>query len=126
MMVDRETIIENYIDGYNQFDIDKMVANFDEEMVFENISNNEINMSLTGLSAFKQQAEQAKTYFTKREQKVTSFKHTEDQTEVEIEYHAILALDFPNGLKKGSELNLKGKSIFQFVGNKLIKLTDIS
>ncbi|MDB5205022.1 MAG: hypothetical protein JWR72_97, partial [Flavisolibacter sp.] len=31
-----------------------------------------------------------------------------------------------NGLKKGDEVKLKGKSIFQFLGDKIIRLTDIS
>ena len=35
-------------------------------------------------------------------------------------------MDFPNGLKKGQELNLIGKSIFEFDGDKIIKLTDVS
>jgi hypothetical protein len=125
-MIKREKAIQNYIDGYNQFDIDKMVSDFDEAIIFENIQGGETNMSLTGLTSFKQQAEQAKTYFSSRTQTITSFKHLENETEIEINYFAILGMDFPNGLKKGQELNLKGKSIFEFSGDKISKLTDIS
>jgi len=81
---------------------------------------------LTGLKALRQQAEQAKNYFTTRTQTIKSFKHLGDETEIEIDYHAILGMDFPNGLKTGDELKLKGKSIFKFLNNKIIKLTDIS
>jgi hypothetical protein len=35
-------------------------------------------------------------------------------------------MDFPNGLQKGQELDLTGKSIFKFSGDTIIKLTDIS
>lgn len=125
-MTDRVNIIKNYIAGYNQFDIEKMVANFDDNIVFENIQNNEISLSLKGLTAFKQQAKTAKTYFTKRTQVVKSFRHFDNSTEIEIDYIAILAMDFPNGLKKGQELKLSGKSVFEFKKNKVIKLTDIS
>jgi hypothetical protein len=125
-MTPKEKIIQNYIDGYNQFDIYKMVADLDDDIVFENIQNGEKNMSLTGLTAFKQQAEQATTYFTARTQTIKSFKHFDNSTEIEIDYNAVLGIDFPNGLKKGQELNLSGKSIFVFAGNKIIKLTDIS
>lgn len=125
-MTTREKAIQNYIDGYNQFDIDKMVSDFDEAIIFENIQGGETNMSLTGLTSFKQQAEQAKTYFSSRTQSIASFKHLENETEIEINYFAILGMDFPNGLKKGQELNLKGKSIFKFSGDKISKLTDIS
>jgi len=58
---EREKIIKNYIDGYNQFDCDKMLFDFDENVVFENIQKGEINMSLIGLKALRQQTEQAKS-----------------------------------------------------------------
>ena len=125
-MNDREKIVKNYIDGYNQFNCDKMLIDFDDNVVFENIQQGEINMSLIGLTALRQQAEQAKSYFTTRTQTITSFKHLGDETEIEIDYYAILGMDFPNGLKRGDELKLKGKSIFKFLNNKVIKLTDIS
>lgn len=125
-MIDREKIIKNYIEGYNQFDIDKMVTNFDESIVFENIQDGEKNMSLIGLKEFREQAEQAKAYFTERTQTIKSFVHSETTTEIEIDYNAILNMDFPNGLKKGQELNLVGKSIFKFNKDKITRLTDIS
>jgi len=122
---EREKIVKDYIDGYNQFNCDKMLMDFDENVVFENIQKGEINMSLIGLKALRQQAEQAKSYFTTRSQTIISFKHLGDETEIEIYYHAILGMDFPNGLKKGDELKLKGKAIFKFLNDKIIKLTDI-
>ncbi|MFZ1788914.1 MAG: nuclear transport factor 2 family protein [Saprospiraceae bacterium] len=122
----REIIIKNYTDGYNGFDIAKMLADFDENIIFENIQNGETNLSLMGLAAVKHQAEQAKAYFSERTQTITSFSHNGLFTEISINYKAILAMDFPNGLKKGQTLNLSGKSIFQFDGDKIIKLTDIS
>ena len=125
-MTDREKIIKNYIEGYNQFDTDKMVIDFCDNTVFENIQNDITNISLKGLKAFIQQAEQAKAYFSKRTQTIKSFYHFENKTEIEIGYNAILGMDFPNGLKKGQELNLIGKSIFEFDGDKIIKLTDVS
>lgn len=125
-MTDREEIIQNYIDGYNQFDVDRMVRDFDHDIVFENIQSGEVTMSLSGLPSLRAQAEQAKAYFSTRRQTIRSFKHFNDHTEIEIEYHAILAMDFPNGLKKGQPLDLVGESIFHFSGGKIIKLTDIS
>lgn len=124
-MIDRKRIIKNYIDGYNRFDIDKMVTDFDDKIVFENIQNGETNISLTGLAAFRHQAEQAKTYFTTRTQTIKSFKHYDDSIEIEIDYYAVLRIDLPNGLKNGQELNLSGKSIFIFEKDRVIKLTDI-
>jgi hypothetical protein len=125
-MTDREKMIENYIEGYNQFDVNKMVADFDYNIIFKNIQNGVTNISLIGLSEFKEQAEQAKTYFSIRKQTIKSFKHINNETEIDINYFAILGIDLPNGLKKGQELNLEGKSVFKFSGNKITELKDIS
>ncbi|WP_188050802.1 nuclear transport factor 2 family protein [Flavobacterium sp. GP15] len=125
-MKDREEIILNYLQGYNNFNVSTMVANFSDEITFENIDNGQISMTLHGIEAFKSQAETAKNYFSERHQIIKSFKHEEDKTEIEIEYFGVLAVDFPNGMKKGNELILKGKSIFVFKDKKIIKLTDIS
>jgi hypothetical protein len=122
----REKIIQNYIDGYNKFDIDKMVTDFDNAIVFENIQNGEKNMSITGLEEFRQQAEKGTTYFTERTQTIKSYKHSDNSTEIEIDYHAVLSMDFPNGLKKGQVIQLSGKSIFVFAGDRITKLTDMS
>ncbi len=122
----RESIIKNYIEGYNQFDIDKMVENLDSTIVFENITNGVTTMSLRGIEAFKQQAERAKLYFSERTQIIKSLVRQKDESIVEIDYRATLATDLPNGLKKGEELRLQGRSIFLFSGNKIVALTDIS
>ena len=93
---------------------------------FENISNGIINMTLVGLPAFRQQAEHAKNLFLKRQQTIKSYLHENDETRIEINYQATLAIDLPNGLKQGDELNLVGSSIFKFLDDRIIALTDIS
>jgi len=125
-MKDREEIIKNYVDGYNNFNVSKMIIDFSDEIVFENIQNAEVTMTLNGLNEFKTQAELAKNYFSERQQKIKFFGHESEQSEIEIEYYAVLAMDFPNGMKKGDEIKLKGNSIFEFKNNKIIRLTDIS
>jgi hypothetical protein len=121
----REQIINYYINAYNNFDVNGMVANMDPSIKFENISNGQVNMTLNGLPAFIEQAEQAKAMFISRQQTVKSFKHTANQTEIDIAYYAVLAIDLPNGMKKGDELNLTGKSIFKFLDDNISELTDI-
>ena len=122
----RERIIHDYINAYNHFDIEKMIANLNEAIQFKNIANGVTNMTLTGLDSFKEQAENAKHLFSKRTQAIRSFKHRDDETEIDVAFHAILATDFPNGLKQGDELNIQGRSIFRFAGDSIIELTDIS
>jgi hypothetical protein len=125
-MKQRERIINNYVKAYNNFDIDGMLVDLDQSIKFVNISSGEVNMTLNGLSAFKAQAIQAKDLFSIREQTIKSFKHPDDQSEIEIAYSAVLAIDLPNGLKRGDKLNINGKSTFKFSGDKIIEITDIS
>lgn len=125
-MTKREEIIKNYVDGYNAFDIDKMVQDFNEAIIFKNINNNEVTMVLKGIRAFKKQADQAKSYFESRLQTIKSFEHKSDTTEIEIDYIAILASDLPNGLKKGEQIDLSGRSIFKFSEDQIVELIDIA
>ena len=122
----KEHIIRSYINAYNQFDIPGIVANLHDNIIFKNIQDGETNLLLQGKKEFRRQAELAKMYFTERQQNITSVKHSEDQTEIEIDYFAVLAADMPNGLKKGNTLKLTGKSIFKFLDDRIIELTDIS
>ncbi len=93
---------------------------------FENISNGEITLATNGISKLKNQACQAKQYFKEREQKITSIDFRDDRVGVGIDYKGILAMDFPNGLKAGEKIELKGKSVFKFRDDKIIELKDIS
>ncbi len=124
--MEREKLIIDYVNAYNNFDIEKMLTHLDEQIKFENISNGITTMTLTDLNSFRKQAEQAKDLFITRRQTIKSWTHQDNSTEIDIEYHAVLAIDLPNGLKKGDNLNLQGKSIFKFSGDKIIELTDIS
>lgn len=125
-MKTRETIIRAYIAAYNRFDIAGMLADLHPDIHFENISDGAVNMQLDGVDAFRTQAEQAAKFFTHREQTITAIHDGETQTEVEIDYAAVLAIDLPNGLKHGDALRLKGKSIFVFSDDKIIRITDVS
>ncbi|WP_143960130.1 nuclear transport factor 2 family protein [Litoribacter populi] len=124
-MQEREAIIRNYVEGYNNFDVPQMTQDFSEDIIFENIQNGELTMSLRGKKDFSRQAEQATSYFSERHQRINKFRHEETLTEIGIEYYAVVASNLPNGLSKGQELKLNGKSVFKFDGLKIVKLTDV-
>lgn len=122
----KEHLISDYIKAYNAKDVAAMLAGLADDIVFENRSIGETTMRLQGLEAFRQQAEQATDLFTEREQKIRSFDHRDDQTEIGISYSATLATDLPNGMKQGDVLQLEGRSVFRFSEGRISSITDIS
>jgi len=119
-------IIENYIKAYNNFDINEMCENLSENIVFENISNEEVDLRIEGLKNFKQQANSSKKYFTSRNQIIKDWNFNENIVKINIEYEGVIAIDFPNGMKEGDILKLTGESEFTFEGDKIISIKDKS
>ena len=77
-----------------------MVANLHDNIVFKNIQDGETNLLLQGKKSSDSRQSSLKFTSKERQQNITSVKHSEDHTEIEIDYYAVLAADMPNGLKK--------------------------
>ena len=121
-----QRIIEKYIEAYNSFNVAGMLSDLHEDIKFVNISNNEINMTINGLSEFKDQAELAKNYFTERKQMISNMIVKDDLAEIYIDFKGIVSENFPGSLKAGDKLTLKGRTIFRFKDQKIIEIKDIS
>ncbi|GAB2699127.1 hypothetical protein GCM10011495_14540 [Hymenobacter frigidus] len=119
-------VVTVYIEAYNRFDVDGMLAPLHEKVVFRNIANGEVNLTTTGKGDFRGQAEQATRYFSEREQRVTHWQLADNRVEVAIDYRATVAVELLNGLKPGDTLRLQGKSVFRFDDGKIISIEDIS
>lgn len=119
-------IVDEYIKAYNEFNVDEMLRNIHEEVVFKNIANEEVNLELNGKNELKKQAEMAVTLFEERKMEVTAQKIEGNVLENKINFIGILAIDMPDGPKKGEMIELKGKSLFKFKDNKIILIEDIS
>lgn len=119
-------LVEKYIRLYNTFAIDEMLELFTENCLFENVSNSQGSLSTRGKEELRTLAKMGATAFSTRTQTVTNWVIGPQSIAVEIDYSAIVANDLPNGLKKGDCLNLKGISIYEFVGNKIHRLVDFS
>ena len=119
-------LVEAYIEAYNCFDVAGMLALLHDDVVFHNISNGEINLTTTGKESFRQQAEQATQYFSQREQRVTDWQVNGQRVEAAIDYTAVAAIEFPNGLKPGDALHMQGRSVFDIENGQIISIEDIS
>ncbi|MDF1697359.1 MAG: hypothetical protein P1U56_16060 [Saprospiraceae bacterium] len=122
----KRQIIENYVQAYNEFDIESMIKHFDKNITFQNISNGNVDLEINGIDEFEMQAESAKTIFSERTQTITSWEIIEDVYTIGIHYIGVIAKDLPQGVSAGDTLELHGKSEFTFAGEKIISLKDFS
>ncbi|NAS13969.1 nuclear transport factor 2 family protein [Flavobacteriaceae bacterium R33] len=123
---ERKKVIEHYILAYNAFDVKGMTRDLDDDIVFENISQGEVDLRTEGVDAFTEQAEAATQYFSSREQSIDSWDFEGEKVVVRIVYEAVLAVDLPNGMKVGDTLKLEGSSEFEFRDKKIITIRDRS
>ncbi|HEX2936463.1 MAG TPA: nuclear transport factor 2 family protein [Bacteroidales bacterium] len=121
-----QQIVVDYINAYNSFDIDNMLKDMHENIRFENISNGEVTLFVTGVKELRKQALLGVDYFNERMQRITHLQCKDNQVEIDVDYSAVLAVDSPNGYKAGDKLELKGKSLFTFEDCKIIALKDFS
>jgi ketosteroid isomerase-like protein len=123
---EKKVLIQSYIDAYNRFDIDAMVALVHPKVVFKHIAGGQVNAEASGVAQFRALADQSKALFSSRRQEVTRTDFAGKKAFIDIFYEAELAVDLPNGMKAGERLKLNGQSQFEFKDGKIYKITDIS
>jgi ketosteroid isomerase-like protein len=119
-------LIERYLDAYNAFDVDAMMAVMHPDIEFKNISGGQVDATAHGVDELRQMAEASKKYFSSRRQTITAFTADGDKASIEVAFEAVPALDLPNGAKAGRTLRLNGRSEFAFRDGKISSITDIS
>ena len=121
-----KSIIDEYIKAYNCFDIDKMVENFCEDVVFINVSDNHMNLSCDGIEKYKDISYYAKSIFEARHLEPVHYKQEHNRVFVDIEFEGIISKDLSDEFKTGDELLLCGTTIFEFSEDKISVLLDFS
>lgn len=118
--------IRRYITAYNERDIDGMLANVTEDVVFENISNTGQSMRLDGKEMMRQVAEVSGNAFSYRRQRLINLVSGAGKAAAEIEFEGRAAVDLPNGVKAGQTVKVRGASFFEFRGPLLCRIADYS
>ena len=119
-------LILGYIKAYNAKDVSAMLTFFDDGCVFENISSGKVAVRTEGKTELEALARRSAAAFATREQKVVSLTEGQGRIVAEIDYHAVLQSDLSPDLKAGSELKLRGVSVLELSGGKIVRLTDYS
>ena len=125
--IDKATaLIEQFLAAYNRFEIDGMVELVDPEIEFRNVSGGDLDTVALGKEEFRELAEQSAFLFSSRSQTPSNFQVNDDVVSVDINFTGTLATDIPDGPKAGDELQVMGRSEFEFRDGMIFRLTDFS
>jgi hypothetical protein len=119
-------LIERYVAAYNAFDVDGMLDTLTHDVRFENWSGGLLTAASDGRDAFRVLAEQARTMFAEREQRVTALAPRGDALVAAIAWRGVLAVDLPGGPPAGTRLALRGESEFVVRDGQLSLVVDRS
>jgi ketosteroid isomerase-like protein len=121
-----KTLIEEYLNAYNSFDVEAMMELVDPEIEFRNVSGGDVDLSAIGKDEFRELAQQSAFLFSSRKQTPTNFEVEGEVVFVDIDFTGTLATDIPDAMKAGDELRVTGRSEFVFRDEKIYRLTDYS
>jgi len=124
--VSLKDIFMRYVSAYNAKDVSGMLACFDEACVFENFSAGKITVRTESKAELEALARKSAEAFDTREMKVIAVIEGADRLAAEIDYHAVLRADLAPELKAGNQLELRGVSICEFSGDRIVRLSDYS
>lgn len=123
---ERLVAVKRFVEAYNRFDVDSMIAELSADVRFTNVSGGSIDLETNGIDAFRAQAETAAELFSEREQSITGVEFGDETVEVEIAYRATLASNIAGGPRAGDRIELAGRSVYSFAGGKICGIVDIS
>lgn len=123
---EKRELIQRYVDAYNRFDVDGMLAGLTADIAFENVSSGETSVATQGLTRFRQLAEQGASLFSERMQVITAWTFLPASVVTAIAWRGVFAVDVPDGPRAGSVLELQGESEFEFSGGRISRIVDRS
>lgn len=119
-------LIDRYLAAYNAFDVDGMLSLLSQDVRFENYSGDQLTAATSGADEFRKLAEQSRSLFSEREQRIAGLEFGHDSAIAVIAYRGKLAADIPDGPSAGTVLDLQGESEFSFGNGQITRIVDRS
>lgn len=119
-------LIDRYLAAYNAFDVDGMLSLLSQDVCFENYSGDQLTAATSGIDEFRKLAEQSRSLFSEREQRIAGLEFGHDSAIAVIAYRGKLAADIPDGPSAGTVLDLQGESEFSFGNGQITRIVDRS
>jgi len=126
MDLNEKDVFLDYISAYNAKDVNRMLALFAENCVFENISAGKVTVRTNGKAELEALARKSAEAFATREQKVISLTLEQGRIAAEIEFRGELETDLTPELKAGTRMELRGVSVSEFSQGRIVRLSDYS
>lgn len=120
----RQALVEAYIDAYNRFDIDGMLAMLSDDVRFEHHGGGELAVATDGKAEFEKLARVGVAMFASRTQRVVAMEARGETLVVTIDFHGEVAEDIPEGPGAGTVIDMTGSSEFGFAGGKICRVID--
>jgi len=120
----RQALIDAYIDAYNRFDIEGMLAVLSDDVRFEHHAGGDMSVATDGKDEFGKLARVGAALFASRRQEVTAVRDEGDTVVVDIAFHGEVAEDIPDGPGAGTVIEMVGTSEFAFDGGKISRVID--
>lgn len=120
----RQALVEAYIDAYNRFDIDGMLATLSADVRFEHYGGGELAVATNGKAEFEKLARVGAAMFASRTQRVTAMEVRGETLVVGIDFHGEVAEDIPEGPSAGTVIDMTGTSEFEFADGKICRVID--
>jgi ketosteroid isomerase-like protein len=119
-------LIDRYLAAYNTCDIPAMLALFDADCVFRNVSAGEVTVVAHGIDELRALAEQGAALFRHRQQTIREYAADGERVTLLIDFVGELTAELSPELRAGDTLRRSGRSIFTLRSGRIVELTDES
>ncbi len=125
--MNEKEIIEKYIEAYNNFDVNGMLENMCDNIIFQNISGGEINIETTSKIELITQMIKSRDIFSERTQTINSIEEEAGEYIVDIHFKGTWAVDMPPvGVSAGDISEMNCESRFLIENGQIVRLIDVS
>ncbi|UPG86412.1 nuclear transport factor 2 family protein [Luteibacter aegosomatis] len=120
----RESLIRAYVEAYNRFDVEGMLATLADGVRFEHHAGGELAVATDGKADFEKLARVGAAMFASRRQTLVSLEEREGRVVATVDFHGEVAEDIPDGPRAGTVIEMRGTSEFGFDGGAIARVID--
>ena len=122
--VSAEEVVRKFIDAYNKFDVDAMLALLHSDIRFMDIQDSKVAAKLKGKTEFEVLARQSAQLFRERKQTIKLLEADAEKVVVEVSFTGVFDKDTTEGPLAGDEVVLSGRSEYLVRDGLIVSIMD--